>query len=95
MNLDYIRKGIEDQGYIVTNIWNIKEHDISYSEFYVELKSENNNKDIYELTSFFQNLNHHTQNMKFFNAIIASSMATQKVFTSIKQDKSSRRLLNI
>jgi len=50
-NLDDIKKEIEDLGYTVTNIWNIKKQGTKKAlhMFYVELKPKNNNKDIYDL----------------------------------------------
>jgi hypothetical protein len=56
MNVDDIRKGIENQGYTITNIWNIKKQSIGKAlpMFYVKLKLENINKDIYEVRSLLQ-----------------------------------------
>jgi len=47
---DDIKRDIEDLGHTVTNIWNIKKRGTKepLNMFYVELKSENNNKDIYQ-----------------------------------------------
>jgi hypothetical protein len=52
-NLDDIRKGIANQGHIVTNIWDIEKQgtDKAFPMFYVELELESNNKDIYEVGS--------------------------------------------
>jgi len=48
--IDEIKKVIEEFGHKVTNIWNIKKHGtkVSLNMFYVELKPEKNNKDIYQ-----------------------------------------------
>jgi len=45
-NVDNIRKEIEDHGYTITNIWNIKKQDTSktFPIFYIELKAENNKR---------------------------------------------------
>jgi len=51
-NVVDIREEIEEYGYIVSNIWNIKKQSISY--VLCRVKSENNNKDIYEIRSLFQ-----------------------------------------
>jgi len=52
--MDTIRKDIEEFGHkvSVTNIWNIKKHDtkMPLNMFFIELKLENNNKDIYTRT---------------------------------------------
>jgi hypothetical protein len=50
-----IRKEIEENRYIASNIWNVNKQDTSkiLHTFYVELKPENNNKDI-EIRSLFQ-----------------------------------------
>jgi len=50
--IDAIKRDIEELGHKVTNIWNIKKHGtkVALNIFYVKLKSENNNKDIYEVT---------------------------------------------
>jgi len=101
-NLDDIKKEIEDlEGYIVTRIWNNKEQGIkkalhilyTYSTyiFYVELKLQSNNRDIYEIASFSiaeLNLNQNIQNVRFFNALIAGSTVIQKVFAFVKRDTS-------
>jgi len=46
-NVNDIRKGIENQEYIVINIWNIKKQGTvkALPMFYVKLKLESNNKD--------------------------------------------------
>jgi hypothetical protein len=53
---DDLREEIKDNGHIVTNIWNIKKQDTTKTlpTFYVKLKPENNNKDIYEIKSLFK-----------------------------------------
>jgi len=52
----WIIKEIEDHGYIVTNIWNVKKQDINKTPpFIIELKPENSNDDINEITSQLQN----------------------------------------
>jgi len=50
--IDDIKRDIEDLGHKVTNIWNIKKRGTKepLNMFYVELKPENNNKDIYQTT---------------------------------------------
>jgi len=50
--IDDIKRDIEDLGHKVTNIWNIKKCGTKepLNMFYVELKPENNNKDIYQTT---------------------------------------------
>jgi len=63
---------LENQEHIVINIWNIKEQgtDRTFAMFYVDLKPENNNKDINEIRSLFHckiRLTHYTQNAKFLN----------------------------
>jgi len=47
-----IKKDIEELGNKITNIWNIKKNGIkvSLNIFYIEIKPEKNNKDIYEAT---------------------------------------------
>jgi len=62
--------------------------------FYVELKPENNNKNIYEAThvlgyTFKLEPPHpKTQNAKFRNALTASDMVIQKAFAIEKRDAS-------
>jgi len=49
---DEIKRDIEDFGHKITNIWNIKKRGTKapLNMFYVELKPEKNNKDIYQTT---------------------------------------------
>jgi len=51
VNLDDIKKEIEELGHTVINIWNIKKQDTKKAlhMLYVELKQKSNNKDIYEV----------------------------------------------
>jgi len=53
--IDEIRRDIEELGHKVTNIWNIKKRGskVPLNMFYVELKPEKNNKDIYQATHVF------------------------------------------
>jgi len=50
--MDAIKRDIKELGHKITNIWNIKNHGtkVPLNMFYIELKPENNNKDIYEAT---------------------------------------------
>jgi len=51
-----IKKEIENLKHTVTNIWNIKKQGTKKALliFYVELKPESNNKDIYEVGSLLE-----------------------------------------
>jgi len=53
--IDDIKRDIEDLGHKVTNIWNIKKRGTKkpLNMFYIELKSENKNKNIYQTTHMF------------------------------------------
>jgi len=66
--------------------------------FYVELKPNSNNKDIYEIDSFSnaeENLNYHIQNMRFLNVIIARDMSHKKLLLSkSKMHQMHRKLPN-
>jgi len=49
--IDKIKRDIEELGHKITNIWNIKKRGKEpLNMFYVELKPEKNNKDIYQTT---------------------------------------------
>jgi len=54
----WITKNIEEHEYTITNIWNIKKcgTSIVLLIFYVELKPEKNNKDIYEIRPFLTDI---------------------------------------
>jgi len=51
VDMDDIKKGIEEFGLIATNVWNIKNRgtNVAFHIFFIELKPGNNNKNIYEL----------------------------------------------
>jgi len=75
VNLDDVKKEIEDLGYTVTNIWNIKKQGTKKAlhMFYVELKLKSNNKDIYEIGSFLDykvKFEPRIPNMRFLNTLI-------------------------
>jgi len=60
---------------------------LSKALFYNELKCESNYNYIYKIRSLFHcimKFERHSQNAKFLNAIIASNIATQEVFASVK-----------
>jgi len=50
--IDEIRRDIEELGHKVTNIWNIRKRGtkVTLNMFYVELKPQKSNKDIYKTT---------------------------------------------
>jgi len=85
----------------VTNIkWNIKKQGTEkfLSIFYVELKPERNNMDIYEirLLLHYKVIYYKVKfespylKMKFLNTVIVNGIATREVFASVKRDASSR-----
>ncbi|KMQ86632.1 nucleic-acid-binding protein from transposon x-element [Lasius niger] len=92
-DMDDLKDSINAHGQIVTNIWNVKQRGTKkpLPMFYVEIKPDSNNKQIYNIKQIYNfnaklTSNPHTKNAKSLSALTAKDMVILEVFVIVSQD---------